>query len=82
MKFVLVSDEKRIFEGEVKEISCVSENGPFTIMDGHVPYLSKISETVSFTKNDGSPESHEIKECFLYTNGDVCFSIVDTPSDV
>jgi F0F1-type ATP synthase epsilon subunit len=82
MKFVLVSDEKRIFEGEVKKISCASENGPFTIMDGHVPYLSKISETVSFTKNDGGTESYEIKDGFLYTNGDVCFAIVDTPSDV
>jgi hypothetical protein len=77
MKFVLISDEKRIFEGDVKELSCISENGPFIVMDGHVPYLSKIGETVVFTKIDGSTELHEIKEGFLYTNGDVCFVIVD-----
>jgi F0F1-type ATP synthase epsilon subunit len=78
MKFVLISDEERIFEGEVKEISCSSENGPFKIMNGHIPYLSKINGTITFTKNNGEGiESHEIKEGFVYTNGDVCFAVVD-----
>jgi F0F1-type ATP synthase epsilon subunit len=77
MKFVLISDEVKIFHGEVQKISCCSENGPFTIMNGHIPYMSKIKDSISWTKIDESTKSHEIKEGFIYTNGEICFAVVD-----
>lgn len=78
MKFVLVSDEKIIFEGEASEINCMSQYGPFTIMDEHIPYISKIKEAISFREKNNNELKFNLSEGFIYTNGTTCFAVIET----
>ncbi len=78
MRFVLISDESIIFDGKASNLSCVSQNGEFVIMDNHIPYISKIIESVTYTTENNETNKIDIAEGFVYTNGDTCFAVVDT----
>lgn len=77
MKLVLICDEKKIFDGEVSEVHLNTENGPVTILPKHQPYMSRINGEVSYTPIDGTVSNTKISEGFVYTDGDVCFVVVD-----
>lgn len=78
MKFVLISDEKVIFDGEAINLSCISPDGPFVIMDNHIPYISRIIGSISYTTEDNETNEIDVAEGFIYTNGSTCFAVVDT----
>ncbi len=77
MEFTLISNEEKIFEGTVTEITCYSDNGPFVIMDNHLPYISKIKQSISFSPADEPIQTHNLKEGFIYTNGNLCIAVID-----
>lgn len=74
---VLVCDEEKIFEGKIKEINVLTPKGPVSILPQHQPFMSKILGTATYTTTEGTGKSLEIKEGFIYTNGKICFAVVD-----
>lgn len=77
MKLVLICDEEKIFEGEVSEVGLITDNGPISILPHHQPYMTKISDKVSYAPIEGEKKSLEIAMGFAYTDGDICFVVVD-----
>ncbi len=77
MKLVLISNEEKIFEGEIQEVSVITEEGSLMILPGHEPYMAKISEEVTYKEKDGTKISEEIDDGFVYTDGETCFVVVD-----
>ena len=77
MELVLISDEKKLFEGTILELNSNTQEGPLTILDNHISYISKIKDFVSFTTSEHKKLIHDISEGFLYTNGTVCFAVVE-----
>lgn len=75
-KFILICDEKKLFDGEVLEVKADTENGIITILDKHQPHMSRISKNITYT-NEKDSEEIEFSEGFLYTNGEVCFAVID-----
>ena len=78
LNMVLISDEEKIFEGKVSKINTNTLNGPVSILPNHQPYLSKIESSISYTKENGTTEKKDISKGFLYTNGEVCFVVIET----
>ncbi len=75
-KFILICDEEKLFNNEVNEVKTETENGTIMILDKHQPHMSKISKNITYkTANDS--QTIEFSEGFLYTNGDVCFAVID-----
>jgi F0F1-type ATP synthase epsilon subunit len=74
---ILICDEKKIFEGAINEVNVLTENSPVTILPQHQPYMAKIHGEVSYTTQNLEKASVKIKEGFIYTNGTVCFVVVD-----
>ena len=77
MKLVLICDEEKIFEGRVSKVEIETENGGVTILPGHQPYMTKIIGRVSYTEPGSASKVVGIDEGFVYTDGEVCFVVVD-----
>ena len=77
MKLVLICDEEKIFEGEVSEVGLITDNGPISILPHHQPYMTKISHKVSYITAEDEKLTQEIDMGFAYTDGDICFVVVD-----
>ena len=75
-KFILICDEEKLFDGEVFEVKTETENGIITILDKHQPHMSKISQNITY-KTTETLKTLDFSEGFLYTNGDVCFAVID-----
>lgn len=75
-KFILICDEEKLFDGEVFEVKTETENGIITILDKHQPHMSKISQNITY-KTKETLKTLDFSEGFLYTNGDVCFAVID-----
>ena len=75
-KFILICDEEKLFDGEVFEVKTETENGIITILDKHQPHMSKISKNITY-KTTETLKTLDFSEGFLYTNGDVCFAVID-----
>lgn len=75
-KFILICDEEKLFDGEVSEVKTETENGVITILDKHQPHMSKISKNIAYT-TEKKREVTEFLEGFIYTNGEVCFAVID-----
>ncbi|MDR1488746.1 MAG: hypothetical protein LBI26_03325 [Holosporales bacterium] len=78
MKLLLTSDGEKFFDGEILDVYISTDKGEVKISDGYTPYISKIKDSISFLKTDKTMEKVVIKEGFVYTNGTVCYAIVDT----
>lgn len=74
---VFISDEEKIYDGKVSQISTQTDSGSVMILPEHIPYLSKIEGYVRYVKEEGSEVEYKIKTGFLYTNGSLCFIITD-----
>ncbi|MBQ9335655.1 MAG: hypothetical protein IJS10_03875 [Alphaproteobacteria bacterium] len=77
MKLVLICDEEKIYEGDISQISIVTDNGEVKILPKHQPYMTKVLEKISYTPVNGNETSLNISEGFVYTNGNTCFVVVD-----
>ncbi len=75
-KFILIYDEEKLFDAEVMEVKTDTENGIITILDKHQQHMSKISQNITYKTQNGS-QTIEFSEGFLYTNGEVCFAVID-----
>ncbi len=80
---VVISNEEKIFDGKVLSLKFNTNTGPIMIMKNHVPYLSKIDTFIEYeiTENNNNIETNQqhidISSGFVYTNGSVCFAIVE-----
>ncbi|GHT89146.1 hypothetical protein FACS1894113_3400 [Alphaproteobacteria bacterium] len=74
---VLISDEEKIFDGKASEVNVLTEEGPVTILSQHEPYMTKIEKRVSIKKENENIEEFDIVDGFLYTNGELCYIVVD-----
>jgi F0F1-type ATP synthase epsilon subunit len=76
IELVILSNEKEIFNGKIKEIETETDQGPVKVMPLHEPYISQILNKISYTEQDGTTHEEKINEGFLYTNGIVCFIVI------
>ncbi|MDR1609529.1 MAG: hypothetical protein LBR78_01590 [Holosporales bacterium] len=76
LNLVIICDEKRVFDGEAKEVRVITDNGPVTILPQHQPYMAKISDEVSYVTDSDACVSTKIMSGFVYTNGRSCFIVV------
>jgi len=53
MKFVLLSPQKTLFEGEVDSVTVPGEMGSFTIWPKHAALISTLKEGNLICRNDG-----------------------------
>ncbi len=74
---VLICNEEKIFDGNVSAVKIETENGPVTILPKHQAYMSKISKNLIYTPSGEDHKSIDISDGFVYTNGSVCFAVVD-----
>ena len=77
MNLVLLCDEERLFDGYVSQVNLETENGKVTILPKHQSYMTKIINNVTYNTIDGERHSVDIKIGFVYTNGDMCFVVVN-----
>lgn len=74
---VLMCNEEKIFDGNVSSVEIETENGPVKILPNHQAYMSRISKNLIYSPIGDENKLVDISDGFLYTNGAVCFAIVD-----
>ena len=77
MKLVLICDEKKIYEGDVSQVDIETESGATSILPQHQPYMTKISGKISYKPVGANVKLIDISAGFIYTDGVVCFAVVD-----
>ena len=77
MKLVLICNEEKIYEGEVSQIDIETESGIVSILPQHQPYMTKILGKISYTPVGENAKLIDISAGFIYTDGVVCFAVVD-----
>ncbi|MDR0640566.1 MAG: hypothetical protein LBF65_02455 [Holosporales bacterium] len=75
-EFTLISNEAKIFSGQVEKVTIETERGPVEILSQHQPYMSRILKAITYVKEDGTSEDNPIVEGFIYTNGTTCYAVV------
>ncbi|NLZ72829.1 MAG: ATP synthase F1 subunit epsilon [Bacteroidales bacterium] len=64
----IVSPDKKIFEGEVQQVSLPGTKGPFTILRHHAPIVSSLKKgKITYMTVDGEKEL-EITSGFIEMN--------------
>lgn len=77
LQLKIISIERTLFSGEVKEVTLPGEAGPFTILPMHAPIISSLAEGyVSYipegkSKEGDEPEKVKISGGFAEMNEDV-----------
>ncbi len=77
MKLILICDKEKIYEGDVSQIDVETENGSVSILPNHQPYMTKISGKISYMPVGANMKLVDISVGFIYTDGIVCFAVVD-----
>ena len=74
----IVSAERKIFEGEVKQIQATGVEGELGILPGHTPLLTAIKpEIVKFTLQDGNEEVIYVSGGFLEVQPNIVTVLAD-----
>ena len=74
----IVSAERKIFEGEVKQIQATGVEGELGILPGHTPLLTAIkSGIVKFTLQDGNEEVIYVSGGFLEVQPNIVTVLAD-----
>ena len=74
----IVSAERRIFEGEVKQIQATGVEGELGILPGHTPLLTAIKPgIVKFTLQDGNEEVIYVSGGFLEVQPNIVTVLAD-----
>ncbi|EGJ71385.1 ATPase, F1 complex, delta/epsilon subunit [Bacteroides coprosuis DSM 18011] len=72
MKLSIVSPERELFKGEIKEINLPGTKGKFTILTNHAPLVSSLEKgEVHYTTIEGIEYSLEIEEGFIEVSNNV-----------
>jgi F0F1-type ATP synthase epsilon subunit len=77
IELTLICDEKKIFDGEISELSFTRDGETIAILPGHQPYMSSISGNITYVTSDGKKEESDNLSGFIYTNGTKSFAVVD-----
>ena len=68
----ILSPEKELFNGEVKQISLPGTKGRFMILQNHAPIISSLQAgVVIYTTNEDVEQSLEIEEGFIEAHKNV-----------
>ncbi len=70
-------NEQEYFNGEASSVTVETTNGPLVILEDHQPYMSKIQDKVVFRNATGNDQTINVREGIVYTNGKMCFVIID-----
>lgn len=74
----IVSPEKEIYHGEVKQVTLPGALGAFTILPRHAPIVSSLREgTVTYVPEEGEEQSIDIKGGFVELSGGMISACVD-----
>jgi len=73
----IISPEKSLFKGDVKEVTLPGKTAPFTILPHHAPIISSLEKgVISFEPKDGAHQEFEIEGGFVeMSNGKVTVCI-------
>jgi len=75
---IIVSAERKIFEGEVKQIQATGVEGELGILPGHTPLLTAIKPgIVKFTLQDGNEEVIYVSGGFLEVQPNIVTVLAD-----
>ena len=75
---IIVSAERKIFEGEVKQIQATGVEGELGILSGHTPLLTAIKPgIVKFTLQDGNEEVIYVSGGFLEVQPNIVTVLAD-----
>lgn len=75
---IIVSAERKIFEGEVKQIQATGVEGELGILPGHTPLLTAIKPgIVKFTLQDGNQEVIYVSGGFLEVQPNIVTVLAD-----
>ncbi len=69
LQLTIVSPEKKLFEGEVKQVTLPGVMGSFTILPQHAPIVSSLTRgKLSYVTTEGTAQEQEIKGGFIEMN--------------
>lgn len=69
LQLTIVSPEKKLFEGEVKQVTLPGAMGSFTILPQHAPIVSSLTRgKLSYVTIEGTAQEQEIKGGFIEMN--------------
>ncbi len=72
MTLNMVSPEKELFSGEVKEITVPGTKGEFTILTNHAPIVSSLTKgEVRYVTVEGSAHTLDISEGFIEASDNI-----------
>ncbi len=76
MNLTFMRDSNKIFDGRVDAVILNSSCGQVELLDGHIPAIFMVHKCLEL-KAGGKSMSYEFESGFAYTNGEVCFVVVD-----
>ena len=66
MNIVVLTPDKKVFQGEINSVKVPGVGGQFQILNGHAPLVSALGEgEVSIVKQDGQKVIFEISKGFV-----------------
>ncbi len=69
LQLTIVSPEKKLFEGEVKQVTLPGILGSFTILPQHAPIVSSLTRgKLSYVPADGTVQNLDIMGGFMEMN--------------
>lgn len=69
LQLTIVSPEKKLFEGEVKQVTLPGILGSFTILPQHAPIVSSLTRgKLSYVPTDGTVQNLDIMGGFMEMN--------------
>nr|WP_025069402.1 F0F1 ATP synthase subunit epsilon [Bacteroides propionicifaciens] len=72
MKLSILSPEKELFKGEVREVHLPGTKGNFMILNNHAPIISSLHEgVVKYLTTDGVEHTLEIEEGFVEAHNNI-----------
>ncbi|MDR1233925.1 MAG: hypothetical protein LBJ92_02150 [Holosporales bacterium] len=75
-EFTLISNEAKIFNGNVSKVTFETDHGMVEILSQHQPYMARIQSSIVYVKEDGTQGDAQITDGFIYTNGMICYAVV------
>lgn len=72
MTLNIVSPEKELFKGDIKEVTVPGELGSFMILRNHAPIVSSLVHgTIKYVTTDGSEHTQEVSEGFIEASDNI-----------
>lgn len=83
MNLVVLTPEKKIFQGDIKAVKVPGTNGQFEILNGHAAIVSSLTKgPIRITRKDGSKETYSISGGFVEVLKNEVSLLVTLHSDI